>query len=187
MSVMPDSELQWIPRSRNYSQEKLQYGMARNTTANHPLNAPLPKSKSGFGSKTAANPASNGVHKSSSRSSVSSVDIRDLPLSTAHFVDPLSMMANDSVDFSSSKISKGTLMPALKFRKFVFVVGILFSDSSKNLMKEQLFGPWAAKKETILSRFTTTEKLTLSSSYLSGEDRVSLASSSQVSGRIQVL
>jgi hypothetical protein len=111
-------------------------------------------------------PTKSSLVKSLNSSTTSLTSIK-----SSGFIDPLSQNLADTAN--------GSLPYVVEARSSKPV--------GQTLTKEQLLGPWATKKESILSKFTTTDKLTLTSSYLSGDDRVvTVTKSNLVADRIQV-
>ncbi|XP_055343694.1 LOW QUALITY PROTEIN: VPS35 endosomal protein-sorting factor-like [Paramacrobiotus metropolitanus] len=152
----------WMARPRNYLRERRDFALDRHSTAKHPLIiAPKPVASSetsvGVPNGPLLRSTSSAPKTTSSTSSSPRVSV------PAGFIDPLSQMAlGDDL-------------------------GAFRGESNKKAEdRERLLGPWAAKKENILSKFATTEKLTLTSSYLSDNDRVvTVTKSSAVADKIQ--
>ncbi|OWA52067.1 UPF0505 protein C16orf62-like protein [Hypsibius exemplaris] len=157
---------QWVPKARNYPRERKDYSLERQPTRAHPLSGLQRPTPSSATSKEAVN--GGGVSSKTSSASNAKSAARTTGAKSAGFIDPLSMM---SADFE----------PAV-----VEVRGGGGGKTAAPLTKEQMIGSWGVKKESILSKFTTTERLTLTSSYLSGDDRVvTVTKSNLVADRIQ--
>ena len=163
---------QWFSRSRNYQRELKEHSLERHSTRTHPL-AGLTKASGSSANSTATNGViTNGRPSkpvsSATKSSQQSNSSGNAVAKSSGFIDPLSMMA-ETADVQPH---------------------VAETRSSKAVVprtKEQIIGPWGVKKESILARFTTTEKLTLISSYLSGDEKVvTVTKSNFVADRIQV-
>lgn len=170
MKLLPMAEdrISWHPKRRNYALERREFALERTPARTHPL---LSTGKKLINSQSSLDTVKGVPNGSSPRSLPSwsrSNGAVNSAVKTSGFIDPLSQMAgNMEVAPLRGDTRKG--------------------NSSSTAMKQELLGPWASKKEAILSRFTTTEKLTLISSYLSGDDRVvTVAKSNLVSDKIQV-
>ncbi|GAU95177.1 hypothetical protein RvY_06843-2 [Ramazzottius varieornatus] len=159
-----DDELvfKWYPKPRNYVREAREHGLQRTPARTHPL-ASTPKATGVTTNGTTSKPSTAPKPDQTTPQTVTK--------KTATFVDPLLAMA-DTAEYPSMPPSFKTPL-----RK---IDGML--------TKEELVGPWNIKKEAILTQYTTTEKMTFSSSFLPGEEKVApivTARSASVAGKIQ--
>ncbi|XP_074647304.1 VPS35 endosomal protein-sorting factor-like [Tubulanus polymorphus] len=145
----------WIPRKRNYSAESKKCNLPREDTATHPLKAIV---VSEFGKKS--------TPRKGSSSSITTTTISD-PLSSLDGLDPLSQFAADPLTRLAQQAS-----------------------SSKELVKsktveglDETFEPWSSKRISILNRYTTSEKLSITTSFL-GTDKDRVVVKSQVTGTV---
>ncbi|XP_066291616.1 VPS35 endosomal protein-sorting factor-like isoform X2 [Branchiostoma lanceolatum] len=146
---------QWVPRMRDYTSEKEQEACVRETTDYHPLKPMTVTVTESKAKKTGGKAETEFVDPLSS-----SLDGTD-PLSmfaAEHVVtDPLSMAPKRDRAESGSKAKPG-----------------------KKSSLDESFEPWSTKKANILSKYTTSERLSITTSFLSPSDREKVAVKTQV-------
>lgn len=151
---------QWEVKERNYERERQEKDLSREETNSHPLKGitvTVTESrlrKQGKGSRSSS--ISSQASASSQDPLTSALDGSD-PLSqfAAQAADPLSRMAAESSSRQSSDI---TLTSTSRGKPTA-------------LEEDATFEPWSAKKAAILSHYTTSEKLSITTSFLSSGDR----------------
>jgi hypothetical protein len=135
---------EWTPRKRDYEGERKAYALSPQPCSTHPLLPQLVEERKDTSVKSApkASPKTDKVGGSDPLSSMSGdVD----PLSAA--LDPLSLAAASFNDLDKD-----------------------FEVDGQSKVDDS-FEPWSAKKANILTKYTTSEKLSITTSFLSAEDK----------------
>ncbi|XP_067673421.1 VPS35 endosomal protein-sorting factor-like [Haliotis asinina] len=138
---------EWHPRIREYEVERREEESPREEAVSHPLKAVTVTHVS----KAEKRGASSGKSKSNA---------------TSEFVDPLSAgplgAAFDGTDPLSQLAATVDVKPA-RSRSF--------QEKEEAQELDETFEPWSAKKGSILAKFTTSEKLSITTSFLSASDK----------------
>lgn len=161
---------EWSTRRRDYDREKRESFLPKEEVTEHPLR-PLVTAVtdvSRFGKNRTASTTSSAA------SSAPGTPARKLstlvfdPLATVlDGTDPLSQFANsESKDPLSAMASEYSMEERESFGK-----------RSKPVNLEETFEPWNVKKTSILSKYTTSEKLSIMTSFLSGGEKVVIKTS----------
>ncbi|XP_052791278.1 VPS35 endosomal protein-sorting factor-like [Mya arenaria] len=164
---------EWYPRKRVYEEERLAETLQAATADSHPLKAITVSDL-----KHADKKGGSGRKPSKAGSKSSSVSGDPLggsdPLSMA---DPLSAMGplGEGLDPLSAMMAQSSLAPTMS-RSSSFG-----SDGGKSRTGslDDSFEPWSAKKVEILARYTTSEKLSITTSFLSASDKEHVTIKSQ--------
>jgi len=158
---MAASNHAWEARKRKYEQEKQEKAVDREVTTSHPLKAitvTVSEAKSKKGGKQ------NAV--SQTKTKAQTTPMFD-PLSSAmEGSDPLSQMAAEIQD-PLSQLSLSHKNSA---------------SSNIRTMSEDMdetFEPWSTKRPAILAKFTTSEKLSITTSFLSASDKEKVVTKAQ--------
>ncbi|XP_064477807.1 VPS35 endosomal protein-sorting factor-like isoform X2 [Ornithodoros turicata] len=159
----------WQTRLKNYDAERKERSSVPEEVSDHPLRVNIitiqdgrTKRCAGTSSSSASSSASGTPRRTSSSwgglDSLSSLH----PLSSAlEGLDPLTMMsAEETVDKNESSITKSASL-------------------------EESFEPWAIKKSGILARYSTSEKLSITTSFLSGGEKVVVKAQGSVSDKVK--
>ncbi|KAL8591014.1 hypothetical protein ACOMHN_021779 [Nucella lapillus] len=155
---------EWYPSQRNYVLESQKRALQSQETTSHPLKGiTVTEIKQAESKGTPA----HGT-KSSSASSTPKHDFTD-PLSSR---DPLGADGAFSLAFEGAD-------PLSRFAAEAEPAGRTRSGSEKGKTKDavssdgldETFEPWSAKKVGILAKFTTSEKLSITTSFLSASDK----------------
>ncbi|XP_069124492.1 VPS35 endosomal protein-sorting factor-like [Argopecten irradians] len=141
---------EWVPKRRNYLLEAKKENLPLEETTSHPLktiSVVEVKSTEKRGTPVKGAAASKAVKS----------DIID-PLSSAlEGSDPLSMFAAEAQTKSTSKTRSSSLKESKGH------------NPSDDL--DETFEPWSAKKAGILAKYSTSEKLSITTSFLSASDK----------------
>ncbi|XP_062508525.1 VPS35 endosomal protein-sorting factor-like [Corticium candelabrum] len=137
---------EWISRKRNYDAERKKYGVVPQQCAKHPLQPQVVEEKKLEPVKPTAKAAGTTAGSVGGGS-----DLMD-PLSSSS--DPL------SIDLDPLSLAAATSRNVDKD----------FAPTMQGSMDDS-FEPWRAKKANILSKYTTSEKLSITTSFLSDEDK----------------
>ncbi|KAK0049257.1 UPF0505 protein [Biomphalaria pfeifferi] len=152
---------EWVPRTRNYAAEIKSFEVTSVAATSHPLKAITVTEVKKIGDKKDAS--------KSSASAPSKSTVID-PLSSS---DPLSVGINAEFDGLDplSRIMKGDSAPAAKSNRSdrLKAQSVDETDGGDNL--GETFEPWSLKKAGILSVYTTSEKLSITTSFLSATDQ----------------
>ncbi|XP_052263042.1 VPS35 endosomal protein-sorting factor-like isoform X1 [Dreissena polymorpha] len=166
-----DSLFLRFPRKRNYELERDTERLPTADTDNHPLKAITVSEvknvdKKGVSSKKPAK---------ASQGSKSSSLVAD-PLS---MMDPLSAMGplGEGLDPLSAMAAEASA-PAAAVRTYSFAEE---GSKPRTVSMDDSFEPWSAKKADILARYTTSEKLSITTSFLSATDKEQVAIKTQTS------
>ncbi|KAG1676021.1 UPF0505 protein C16orf62 [Nymphon striatum] len=154
--------LEWQWSTRNYVTEKKENKLQAEEVFDHPLKpitvtvkeskVSVRRPRAGSGSTTPLSSPATPLRKGNSNTSFTSLD----PLSSAlDGMDPLSQLASDP-------LSQMALAPESKSR----------TNSEKEFESDSNFEPWSVKKSSILNKYTTSEKLSITTSFLSGGEKV---------------
>ncbi|KAK2169423.1 hypothetical protein LSH36_10g11082 [Paralvinella palmiformis] len=171
------STFHWEIKERNYGKEYRDKTLNREETSSHPLKGitvTVTESKLRKQGK---------VSRSSSISSQASASSQD-PLSSAlDGSDPLSQFAAQASDPLSRIAAESQSRQSTD--------GTVTSTKGKNANADidATFEPWSAKKAAILSHYTTSEKLSITTSFLASGDRekvtVRMQSAATVSDKVK--
>ncbi|XP_060551407.1 VPS35 endosomal protein-sorting factor-like, partial [Ruditapes philippinarum] len=160
---------EWQPRKRNYERETETERLPTTVASSHPLKAiTVSEIKHADKKGSAARKTPNKGSTPSKGSSIMSDPLSSLsdmgPLSTAlDGLDPLSAMAAEASRTTKSR-------------------GLSFGESGTKVRADSLddsFEPWSAKRVDILSKYTTSEKLSITTSFLSSADKEHVVIKSQ--------
>ncbi|XP_057310899.1 VPS35 endosomal protein-sorting factor-like [Hydractinia symbiolongicarpus] len=151
----------WVFRKRDYELERKKFRSNYAETSEHPLRGTVVKNVSG----------------TNIRSSTSEKLEKQTPS------DPLSLFASpEGLDGTDplSLLARGEDVPSFGRKKKGSVdSGKKFGDTEGYI--DSTFEPWSTKRSGILSKYTTSEKLSISTSFLSGSDREKLVVKQQTS------
>ncbi|XP_064636614.1 VPS35 endosomal protein-sorting factor-like [Lineus longissimus] len=143
---------EWISQQRNYEAERKREVLSREETNSHPLKAiTVSESKSRKSIKsTTPSKSKNLANPLSLDSGFDGTD----PLSQfAAQSDPLSQMARQmTIEEKDTRPRSST-------------------NSSSSSEPDDFIEPWSSKRATILSKYTTSEKLSITTSFLSASDK----------------
>ncbi|XP_059483632.1 VPS35 endosomal protein-sorting factor-like [Neocloeon triangulifer] len=155
------SSFEWVPRKRDFQLEKKFFRSHLEGVTEHPLRpliGPVTESKS-IRKNSSTNLSSPG--NAQPRRSVTAV-LAD-PLGAAlDGMDPLSQFAKEEQDPLSKMAAEDISWDHSETKR----------KNLENLDEEVSQEEWTARKSAILSRFTTSEKLSIMTSFLSGGDKV---------------
>lgn len=157
----------WTPRARNYELERKKHECALETVDSHPLYNVV---------TTMELPSTNkNIVKSAAKNDEAKNNkMVDDPLSTA--ADPLSgSLASDPLTAALIDPLATTPTPS----SGIFDVGTKVSASPYSNDMDSTFEPWSIKRTMILANYTTSEKLSITTSFLSDEDKVKLETKAQ--------
>ena len=158
----------WLSRPRDYELEIKRLKSQRVSTSEHPLRGTVVKTVQGSNVRATKN-TSNNTTKPNNNTNSNPLD----PLSSSDSfegMDPLSMMArsetnsNNNNNNNSSRSKKSDTS-----QRFGDVEGYI----------DETFEPWSEKRADVLLKYTTSEKLTISTSFLTDNDKERI----QVSGK----
>ncbi|XP_053393595.1 VPS35 endosomal protein-sorting factor-like isoform X2 [Mercenaria mercenaria] len=154
------ADYEWYPRKRNYERERDAERLPSVPASSHPLKA-ITVSEI----KHADKKGSASKKTPSKGSSIVSDPLSEMgPLgATLDGLDPLSAMAAEANRTSKSR-------------------GLSFGESGTKGRADSLddsFEPWSAKRADILSKYTTSEKLSITTSFLSSADKEHVVIKSQ--------
>ncbi|XP_064600257.1 VPS35 endosomal protein-sorting factor-like [Liolophura sinensis] len=164
---------EWIARPRQYEADLLKKHLLSEPTSSHPLKAITiteVKKVERRGTPVHGTPVNQGMSISSGLDPLSMAD----PLSASlEGTDPLSVIA-----------AKQDTLPT-KSRSFSKLSDDGMFDATPDM--DSTFEPWAAKKSGILSKYTTSEKLSITTSFLSASDkeRVVIKTQATVSDKVK--
>ncbi|KAJ8318573.1 hypothetical protein KUTeg_003664 [Tegillarca granosa] len=152
---------EWFPRQRNYQLERSKENLPAEIASNHPLKGIGVVELKHAEKRGTSNKASTPVNKNASSGD---------PLSTSSkssFVDPLSASMGVSLDGSDplSQMAAESEALAKKTRS------LSLKENTGNDLLDETFEPWSAKKAGILTKYTTSEKLSITTSFLSAQDK----------------
>lgn len=162
----------WESKVINYEAERKERRCALEEVTDHPLKINVitlqdgrPQRRSGTSSSSGSSSTSGTPRRSSATTSWGGLD----PLSSLHplgsaleGLDPLSMMsAEDGGEKSEHFVTKGS--------------GAL----------DESFEAWAVKKSGILAKYSTSEKLSITTSFLSGGEKVMVKTQSAVTDKVK--
>ncbi|XP_076073296.1 VPS35 endosomal protein-sorting factor-like [Mytilus galloprovincialis] len=148
---------EWFPRSRNYDVERNRERLVGEEPSSHPLksitvvDAKKTDKKSTTPSKNEKKPVSSSV-------------IKD-PLSS--MLDPLSASLEGSDPLSQMSIASSSLPTTGRKSSF--------KESAETDGLDETFEPWSVKKSSILTKYSTSEKLSITTSFLSSSDKEKVA------------
>ena len=157
---------QWRPRQRDYKEELLLRVIAPLPCTSHPLEGYIPTS---LPSSSASIDKEDGADVLKTRSSLKFGD--PLSSSVTGGFDPLG--ASQSIDssfISSASLTSDPLISALTESTRKGDQGGVFQE----LPTEKEFEPWSAKRTNILGKYTTNERLSIMTSFLTEEDKEKL-------------
>ncbi|XP_019615665.1 PREDICTED: UPF0505 protein C16orf62 homolog isoform X2 [Branchiostoma belcheri] len=146
---------QWVPRMRDYTSEKKEEACGRETTDYHPLKPMTVTVTESKAKKTGGKAETEFVDPLSS--SLDGTDPLSMFAAENVVMDPLSMAPKRDRAESGSKAKPG-----------------------KKSSLDESFEPWSTKKANILSKYTTSERLSITTSFLSPSDREKVAVKTQV-------
>ncbi|XP_052071007.1 VPS35 endosomal protein-sorting factor-like [Mytilus californianus] len=148
---------EWFPRPRNYDIERNRERLDGEEPSSHPLKAitvvdvKKTDKKGTTQSKTEKKPVSSSV-------------IKD-PLSS--MLDPLSASLEGSDPLSQMSLSSSSLPTTGRKSSF--------KESAETDGLDETFEPWSVKKSSILTKYSTSEKLSITTSFLSSSDKEKVA------------
>jgi hypothetical protein len=150
----------WCPRLRNYEQEHKRFLLHRQTTVDHPLKANVISSLSPKSSNLlSSNPTSrSGTPRSATPADPLTIDRMGRNVDDADMIDPLSVLAIDDDPLALSESQPVNLDMSV----------------TKGSGGIENFEPWSVKRAAILSKYTTSEKLTIASSFFGEESGMSI-------------
>ncbi|XP_065190603.1 VPS35 endosomal protein-sorting factor-like, partial [Sycon ciliatum] len=154
----------WRGRPRNYHRERRDAALDRTVCVDHPLAAPTV-----IDAKVTSKSSQPSSSVTKSEKSAPTKAVAFDPLSGGMLADddPLGAMAGGSDPLSMSAASP------------------IETKSTAQVMEEEYdigtFEPWEAKKAGILSKYTTSEKLSITTSFLSQSDREKVVVKAQTS------
>ncbi|XP_078691603.1 VPS35 endosomal protein-sorting factor-like isoform X1 [Branchiostoma floridae x Branchiostoma belcheri] len=147
---------QWVPRMRDYTSEKKEEACGSETTDYHPLKPMTVTVTESKAKKTGGGKAETEFVDPLS-SSLDGTDPLSMFAAENVVMDPLSMAPKRDRAESGSKAKPG-----------------------KKSSLDESFEPWSTKKANILSKYTTSERLSITTSFLSPSDREKVAVKTQV-------
>ncbi|CAB3989058.1 Hypothetical predicted protein [Paramuricea clavata] len=153
----------WQSRERDYSQELKSISMQQDAVTNHPLKISVVVSttvdtKSGKKKKTYEHGIIDPLSKSQSSEA-------------SDTIDPLSMFAAESATTVTKKSAGGSSANKDDIEHFI--------------LDDVALEPWSSKRLGILSKYTTSEKLSITTSFLSDTDRVVMKQQTTVSDKVK--
>lgn len=152
---------EWNFRKRDYAQEKKQYRDKRIETAEHPLRGTIVMKVSGSNVREKSTATKNDQPKKSATAKTPASDPLSIIASSSDFdgTDPLSLMAKGDEAIPSFGRKREDSI-ASNQKKFGDVDGYI----------DETFEPWSNKRANILAKYTTSQKLSISTSFLMGGD-----------------
>ncbi|XP_063444782.1 VPS35 endosomal protein-sorting factor-like [Mytilus trossulus] len=148
---------EWFPRPRNYDIERNRERLVGEEPSSHPLKSitvvdvKKTDKKGTTPSKIEKKPVSSSVMKD--------------PLSS--MLDPLSASLEGSDPLSQMSISSSSLPTTGRKSSF--------KESAETDGLDETFEPWSVKKSSILTKYSTSEKLSITTSFLSSSDKEKVA------------
>jgi len=157
-------ELQWLYKKRDYEYEKRKHQNNLLPTIEHPLRGTVFK-----------NVTSTNIRASSNNTTSNVAAINKTPLD-----DPLNMImaGDDFIDPLSTMLNTQDAMPTFGRKKQSATTPAQdFGDEDGYI--DGTFEPWTSKKASILNRYTTSQKLSITTAYLTSHDKEKLTVKSQ--------
>lgn len=167
---MSTATSEWVFRKRDYDLERKKLKTECASTSEHPLRGTVVMSVTGSNVR-----GNNTKQTALAAKSKTMTDPLSIISASDSFdgTDPLSMLAHNE-----DPIVPATTLSRRKNDKNIF------GDAEGYI--DQTFEPWADKKADILARYTTSEKLTISTSFLSDNDKEKLTIKQQVTATDKV-
>eukprot|EP00794_Sanderia_malayensis_P009291 gene9291-10272_t len=143
----------WVPRQRDYEKERKKLKCRLMPTIEHPLRGTIVTNLTSKGTK-------ENKKQKTSKKEESKDPLSMMASQTFEGIDPLSMMLQEQT-LEDKKTKEPEKEKNEKTEEFGDAKGYL----------DETFEPWSSKRIGILSKYTTSEKLSITSSFLSGASK----------------
>ena len=153
--------MDWLCRPRDYELESKRLKSQRVSTTEHPLRGTVVKTVQGSNVRATKNTPNNNTTKSNNNNNNNNpLD----PLSSSDSfegMDPLSMMARSETNSNNNNNNSSRNKKNDTSQRFGDAEGYI----------DETFEPWSEKRADVLLKYTTSEKLTISTSFLTDNDK----------------